>query len=385
MRKPVYGTLAAITAVAAFYSAGWHYRAYQLNNHISGFIKEIAESYGSQEANFSFSSSIVLGFPFRYHFHISNPRFTDRIAEKDIVLTSSDDFIIKTNSFGGNFEVTFPEKINLTSSHLDNQQALRIHFNHSPYIQMRLEKDSIPWLTSTPREPSSRHITYSDEGFIVVDAVSGEPIANTKKTLIQIQNKAYATASDLTNIVIRIKNVELDKLLSLTDTKLSLGKVNLSTELTMITPSSLSEIKIRESNLQIKGLDFSSQDFAFNLNGNITTSHNDIFPFGKLHIKLSDYKPLVDYLAAAINHKTNIAPLPMKTVSYQKKEGIKNFLAHIATHHHNDGTSIELYINRPQNGTLHIGNKGLTELIRLYYEDIQQSPKVPSSIAPSVG
>lgn len=404
MRKYITNIAGVAVSLTVIYSVGWFYQANRIRTLTEELITDVSESVGAQRSEFFYSRSEVKGFPFRYDVNIYDPRFISYNTSDPIEISSADRLTVSTSTLGGSFRATFPEKINVSIKKETGALPYIISFNEAPVLDIKIHQEEIiPWVFKRFSEQGTDNLSatfkslkYSDEGYVVVDGTTGEALASTKRVFIQLNTEDYTEGATVSELVFNIKNAQFDKLYHLDNGQRGLGNVNVSADISFIGPALLENISTSESNIRIRGIEFSSDHFGFNINGAVSTAKDDLFPFGDVRLKLTNFANLIDYKIAFINQKMSGLALPFFKIKTSQAGALKLFAEKIATEEHNDGKDLLMTFNRKQGESFFIGDKSLAQVMLLFRESFQQAaeqeetkpdpaPSAPTSVKPNLG
>jgi|GEM_PF-5195842 len=376
MKKKILAVVVLAGLVIGSHAAFWIYESGKIKTSIEQLAGRISKEIGKKNTELLFSKSELSGYPFHFAVKLSQPKITSTGGGEKLELFSADEqLIITTNLTGGHYKVQLPSHIDIKQTVNEKEQSYKLEFtNTRPQIDLKLggniltvgeNIDIMQYINDNMKETS-----YIDSGYVLSNVDGGAKISSSGGDFVKIVQSKNMQNNIETAYNIKVDN--LDAAQFFVDGNKTVDQQAASGLWPIIASVDLSSIDMRDEggrsksiDFVVRGVDLSAASFGVRINGDIKANGEDIFPFGNLSIKLSNYQNLVDYFSGMVRHALAETKIPFFNIQSDKSIDFKKVMSEVASEKSNEDKDILLELRREKGKSLFIGQKGLMEVIDL--------------------
>jgi hypothetical protein len=372
--KKILAVTALAGVVIASHAAFWIYESAKIKTSIEQLAGRISKEIGKKNTELLFAKSEISGYPLHFVVKLSQPRITSTSGGEKLELSSLEEkLLISTNLIGTNYKVILPANIDIKKTINEQERAFKLEFvGAGPNIDLKLagnvlsigeNVDVMQYINENIKE-----VSYADAGYSLVNNDGGAKISSSGGSVLKItQNK------NAKNNIETAYNIKLDKLdaaaffadsekLELAGNAGALWPLNASVDLLSVEERDDSG-KSKSVDFLVNGFDVTAATFGVGAKGEIKANGEDIFPFGNLSLKLTNYQGLVDYFSGIVKHALAETKIPFFNIQSDKSIEFKKLLLEVASEKSNGDKDILVNLTREKGKSLFIGQKGLMEVI----------------------
>ena len=379
---------ASVIALATAHAAYWVYQSDKIKASIEVAAGQISKELGRKKSEFFYSSSKVTGYPFSLTVDINQPKFISTGGGEKTEISSADEpLVVVSNLIGSGYKVKLPTKIAVKRVADDVESNYNIEFaNGSPQMEAKFAGNLMLGAGNTSSLLSYlgdnlKSFRYSDAGYTIKSAADGEVIASSDSDVINITKSRGKTHSVSTAYDIKLNNISGAALFSKkgSDNPAQTGFWPVSVALDASTIDTKDADGASSSvDFIIRNVDVKAASFGFGAKGNVKADGSDIFPFGDMSVKISNYQKMVDYFHGTVSDAMAGSNIPLFRIKSEKSIDFKKVLYDISSEKSNENKDVLLTLSREAGKSLFIGQKGLMEVVDLLKASAIEGATPPS-------
>lgn len=375
MNKKAIAIGLSVVAFGVAHAAFWVYQSGKIKESIGQLTTQIAKGAGGNDSEFFYSSSSVSGYPLSFKVSVHEPKYTGLYKGRKVEVSSAEQpLVIASNLIGSAFKIQLPTKINIKAFDASAEKLYALEFNkESPDLEVRFSgniasgvKDVsgvIPYLGE-----KMKSVHYADSGYVVTSG-DGAKIAIADLNEVYAVKNISKDGSIVYKYNVKLQNVDNSALFEEEERKLQGGAVQmkvwpLNANIEFITTEARdSEGRSQSVDMDLKDVSVSNPSFGLALSGTFKANAEDVFPFGDINLKLTNYANVVDYFGSMLIYAFAESKIPLLQLNAGKQVNFKKVLFEIASEKSNEDKDILIKFQREQGKNLFIGQKGLMEVV----------------------
>ncbi len=380
--------LAAIMILFGGYAGLWFLQAYRIETAIRKHIETLNGAYEHIRA--AVGTVDVSGFPFHYTITIGNVQAALVVPERKMryLVSHMEPIIVHTGFMGNRLQADLPKRLDVTRYSDGNVTgSFALTYTQNPQLLLRFAMDygNILFVKGFPNISyfigQFREISYQDKGLRLIDTKTGAAAGSydaysavIRQTPVQSEHRNVHVHMRGDNMLVNsgewLKGLTPQSRELLKDiVKVDQGTegYDFNVEFSVVGAFPQKRRNTLEFDLDLKQIAYVSKRYAWNSDGKITASRNDILPSGWFRVNVTNYKDFLDNIIALVNAGIRIAkegdPLKypdIQEINEQDKKVLFDTLKAVGSFS-GEGKDISVIVARDKGGEVYIGQLPIEE------------------------